>query len=365
MSILDIFNKNYQTYTDQVYGPQGFYYNSPSRMNYNIDANKAATELISNTLQEGLGSFGNPAAAIAELAAPAFAFGASPFHDIAQAAARAKEPYIKSGDMPTGINRMYDDIEIPAGPTMSEFGRAILDEQIPTTMIQRTMGAAVPLANRIKAGLDLIGNFGFTTPNENKILFKNTVAPQTVNTDITASSAATPFGTLEDVQQGFVKDSPSDVDFPGENFKFLPSAYEDETDDLEASAIPEFKKGELKQSRGIGDLFRTLLGFAVPGASFFLNQGRDTLGGIKSLNQRLRNTDFGQSRTGAEYMMRRRERKQAERAREANRSVYESADRQGFTNDRGGFSTSRADRAGTSLGSGQFSSKRSTGRQGY
>jgi hypothetical protein len=91
-------------------------------------------------------------------------------------------------------------------------------------------------------------------------------------------------------------------------------------------------------------------------------------GGLESLsgfNQRLRNTDFGQSRTGAEYMMRRRERKQAERAQEAMPEVYRSAKEQGFTNDRGGFSTSRADRAGTSLGSGQFSSKRSTGRQGY
>jgi len=45
--------------------------------------------------------------------------------------------------------------------------------------------------------------------------------------------------------------------------------------------------------------------------------------------------------------------------------VYRSAKEKGFTNDRGGFSTQRADRAGTSLGSGQFSSKRSTGRQGY
>ena len=87
--------------------------------------------------------------------------------------------------------------------------------------------------------------------------------------------------------------------------------------------------------------------------------------GIKSLNQRLRNTDFNQSRTGAEYAMRRRERKQADRAQEAMPGVYRSAREQGFTNDRGGFSTSRADRAGTSLGSGQFSSKRSTGRQGY
>src|SRR6056300_1784533 len=127
MSILDAFNRNYQSYTDQVYGPGGYYTTSPSRMDYNIDANRAATELMSNTLQQGLGSFGKPAAAIAELAAPALALGASPFHDIAQAAQRAKESY----DMPTGYGRMYDYMETPVGPTMSEFGKAIASEQIP------------------------------------------------------------------------------------------------------------------------------------------------------------------------------------------------------------------------------------------
>jgi len=60
-----------------------------------------------------------------------------------------------------------------------------------------------------------------------------------------------------------------------------------------------------------------------------------------------------------------READTAARARAANAAVYESADRQGFTNDRGGFSTSAADRAGTSAGSGQFSSESGRGRTGY
>lgn len=60
-----------------------------------------------------------------------------------------------------------------------------------------------------------------------------------------------------------------------------------------------------------------------------------------------------------------READTAARARAANASVYASADRQGFTNDRGGFSTSAADRAGTSAGSGQFSPSTSRGRSGY
>jgi len=179
--------------------------------------------------------------------------------------------------------------------------------------------------------------------------FKNTVAPMGVNTGIMSSSSAIPFGTPVDIAQGFTKNTPSDT---GTNFQFLPSANEaNETD-------------EVKETKtGIAKLFDFLTNF-IPGVGLLKRLG-DVPGGIRSLNQRLRNTDFGQSRTGAEYMMRRRERKQAERAQKAMPDVYRSAREQGFTNDRGGFSTSRADRAGTSLGSGQFSSKSSTGRQGY
>jgi len=46
-------------------------------------------------------------------------------------------------------------------------------------------------------------------------------------------------------------------------------------------------------------------------------------------------------------------------------AVYASAKEQGFTNDRGTFDTSAADRAGTSEGSGQFSPSTSRGRSGY
>jgi hypothetical protein len=119
------------------------------------------------------------------------------------------------------------------------------------------------------------------------------------------------------------------------------------------------------QGGGISGLLKFLVGLAVPGAGFLMNLPGRGLEGIRSLNQRIQNTDFGQSRTGAEYMMKRRERKQAERAQEAMPEVYRSAKEQGFTNDRGGFSTNRADKAGTSLGSGQFSPSTSRGRSGY
>ena len=62
----------------------------------------------------------------------------------------------------------------------------------------------------------------------------------------------------------------------------------------------EFLPGQ-KKSGGIADLFRAVLGFAIPGANFFLNKSSDVLGGIRSLNQRLRNTDFARSKTLADY----------------------------------------------------------------
>ena len=138
----------------------------------------------------------------------------------------------------------------------------------------------------------------------------------------------------------------------------------EEGDDLKDNAVTVDESGNLKQPSGFKDFLKTMLGFAIPGAGLFMGD-RSALEGIKSLNQRLRNTDFGQSRTGAEYFMKRRERKQAERAQEAMPNVYRSARDQGFTNDRGGFSTNREDRAGTSVGSGQFSPKTSRGRSGY
>ena len=142
----------------------------------------------------------------------------------------------------------------------------------------------------------------------------------------------------------------------------LESGYLDRAGSYDQDVYAEQEK---QKGGGIGGLFRFLLGLAVPGAGFLMNLPGRGLEGIRSLNQRLRNTDFGQSRTLAEYAMKRRERKQAERAQKAMPEVYRSAKEQGFTNDRGGFSTNRADRAGTSVGSGQFSPSTSRGRSGY
>ena len=127
------------------------------------------------------------------------------------------------------------------------------------------------------------------------------IFPSNFPTGITAYSAAIPFE--QDpiaIAQGFVKGSPSDASFPGTNFQFLPSANEaDETDVVE----------EKKRSGGLADLFRALFGFFVPGANLLMGGGSRALQGIKSLNQRLRNTDFAKSRTLADYFATRRNRK--------------------------------------------------------
>ena len=53
---------------------------------------------------------------------------------------------------------------------------------------------------------------------------------------------------------------------------------------------------------GLGGLMKTALGFAIPGSNFLLNQGGALKQGIMNLNNRLQNSDFGQSRTLMDYL---------------------------------------------------------------
>ena len=57
-----------------------------------------------------------------------------------------------------------------------------------------------------------------------------------------------------------------------------------------------------RKGGGISDLFRALVGFAVPGAGLLMG-GFD---GIRSLNQRLQGSTFGQSRSMQEFLERKR-----------------------------------------------------------
>ena len=98
-----------------------------------------------------------------------------------------------------------------------------------------------------------------------------------------------------------------------------------EDDDLEAAAIPEFAEGQLKQSpTGIARLFEFLSNLPTP-----LNLVRRGLESLSGVNQRLRNTDFGQSKTLQEYFQRREARKEAERLAPIQKQLREASERGG------------------------------------
>jgi hypothetical protein len=99
-------------------------------------------------------------------------------------------------------------------------------------------------------------------------------------------------------------------------------------DDLEDNAVTVDELGNLKQPSGFKDFLRTMLGFAIPGAGLFTGD-RSALEGIKSLNQRLRNTDFGQSNTLMEYLGKRQARKEAERLAPIQKQLQEASERGG------------------------------------
>ena len=51
---------------------------------------------------------------------------------------------------------------------------------------------------------------------------------------------------------------------------------------------------------GLSGLFKTLIGFAIPGAGLFMGD-RSALEGIKSLNQRIQQSNFGRSKSFSDY----------------------------------------------------------------
>ena len=58
---------------------------------------------------------------------------------------------------------------------------------------------------------------------------------------------------------------------------------------------------EETSNEGLSSLLRTMLGFAIPGAGLFMGD-RSALEGIKSLNQRLQQSDFGQATSLMDYL---------------------------------------------------------------
>ena len=112
--------------------------------------------------------------------------------------------------------------------------------------------------------------------------------PQFAKTDMGAT------GTVPKLKEGIL--SQVDSRFP---------LYDDFTvaeqgDDLKENAVTVDELGNLKQPSGFKNFLKAMLGFAIPGAGLFTGD-RSALQGIKSLNQKLRSTDFAQSKTLADY----------------------------------------------------------------
>ena len=166
-----------------------------------------------------------------------------------------------------------------------------------------------------------------------------------------------------DISGGGITTTPSaamfldDAGLPPIDTSYGVANEEDDEDDIQ-------KAKQIANSKGLLGLLNpfSLLG---PVRSFIGGGIRGGLQGLQNFNQGLRSTDFGRSRTLAEFFQKQRERKQAQKARGLNPEIYQRADELGFTNEKGGFSTDKADDAGTSLGSGQFSPQTSKGRSGY
>jgi hypothetical protein len=114
-----------------------------------------------------------------------------------------------------------------------------------------------------------------------------------VNLDPEVNMGAT--GTVPTLKEGIL--SQVDSRFP----LYDDFTVDEKGDDLEENAVTVDELGNLKQPSGFKDFLRTMLGFAIPGAGLFRGD-RSALQGIKSLNQRLRNTDFGRSKNLMDYL---------------------------------------------------------------
>ena len=65
---------------------------------------------------------------------------------------------------------------------------------------------------------------------------------------------------------------------------------------------PDVKEEEKKLNKGLPGVFRLILGALIPGAGLLMGGGSSGLKGLKSLNQRIQNSDFAQAENLADYL---------------------------------------------------------------
>ena len=117
---------------------------APDRATYNIEATR---DLVNN-----VPLFASPftPVGIAGLSLP---------YDFAQASKRARDTFFENNPTSFGI---VDDAEIPIGPSMVDFASAVAAENPIDSLIERTKGATMGLANRITKAPEFLSNLIFT-----------------------------------------------------------------------------------------------------------------------------------------------------------------------------------------------------------
>ena len=162
MNVFNRFNtelsKAFDNYVNTYLGPEGVAFTSPNKTAYDIAVNEAAARVPSETLEGTFpGILGQTLGTASDIVMPALALGSSPFYDLTQAASRARAKYGEPD-----VRSVVGDDEIPMGPSLPQYAKAVADENIIRSAIGRTAGAGKNLANRISRISDGLGNFFFT-----------------------------------------------------------------------------------------------------------------------------------------------------------------------------------------------------------
>jgi len=117
-----------------------------------------------------------------------------------------------------------------------------------------------------------------------------------------------------------------------------------------------------KKSTGIMDL---IMSVAIPGYGFFKNIARGGMDGIRSLNQRIRNTDFAKSSSLADYFDAKSYGGRDERDRAASQNMREARAIQRQVDMRGDSTSKIADRNRGSVTTASAAKSRGVGGGGY
>ena len=117
---------------------------APNRATYNIDATR---DLVQNV------------PLLASPFTPVGIAGLSLPYDFAQASKRARDTFFENNPTSFGIT---DDAEVPIGPSMVDFASAVAAENPIDSLVERTQGATLGLADRLARSPEFLSNLFFT-----------------------------------------------------------------------------------------------------------------------------------------------------------------------------------------------------------